>query len=168
VVAGVGIVQVGLARRIRDHNPNPAACMADFLKKIAPVFDFRKCRAESVRAGMIPCGGVVRPSSASRLLLVGDAAGMVSPVTAGGIHTALKHGWAAGEAVARYLGGECADPADWLVNSYPRFRSKRVLRFLFDHFQSDLLTNLLLDTPPVRLAAKIVYFNHAGVPRLQK
>jgi hypothetical protein len=40
---------------------------------------------------------------------------------------------------------------------------KRLLRFLFDHFQSDLAFNWLLATWPMRSAASIVYFHHKGV-----
>ncbi|MGH7843626.1 MAG: hypothetical protein ACREQW_00430 [Candidatus Binatia bacterium] len=103
VVAGVGLVQVGLARRVRGDRSVATAAMTAFLEKIAPLFDFRSMQPAAVRAGMIPCGGVVRPVAGRRVLLVGDAAGMVSPVTAGGIHTALKHGLAAGHAIADYL-----------------------------------------------------------------
>jgi flavin-dependent dehydrogenase len=125
--------------------------------------DFRAHKPAAVRAGMIPCGGLVRPVAAERVLLVGDAAGMVSPLTAGGIHTAVKHGQAAGEAVAEFLAGRCEDPNTWFVRSYPRFRTKRLLRLAFDHFQSDFLFNLFLNTKPMRTAAGIVYFNHKGV-----
>ena len=163
VVAGVGVVQVGLARRVRGDQSMVSAAMAAFLEKIAPLFDFRNQRPVSMRAGMIPCGGVVQPAAAKRVLLVGDAAGMVSPVTAGGIHTALKHGMAAGHAIADHLNGKSRDPSGWFVGSYPRFRMKRLLRFLFDHFQSDALFNLLLGTKPMRTAAGIVYFHHKGV-----
>jgi digeranylgeranylglycerophospholipid reductase len=163
VVAGVGIVQVGLARRIRGQQANTEATMSAFLDKIAPLFDFRSREPTSIRAGMIPCGGLVHPVAANRVLLVGDAAGMVSPVTAGGIHTALKHGLAAGHAIAEFLTGKQEDPSGWFVRSYPRFRKKRLLRFLFDHFQSDALFNLLLATKPMRMAASLVYFNHKGV-----
>jgi len=153
VVAGVGAVQVGLARRVRGDAAKANTAMEMFLEKIAPLFDFRGVRPASVRAGMIPCGGVVQPVAANRALLVGDAAGMVSPVTAGGIHTALKHGLAAGHAIADYLNGKCEDPSGWFVRSYPSFKTKRALRFLFDHFQSDLLFDLLLSTKPMRMAA---------------
>lgn len=163
VVAGVGAVQVGLARRVRGGEAPPPAAMAAFLEKIAPVFDFRDREPASVRAGLIPCGGVVRPVAAERLLLVGDAAGMVSPLTAGGIHTALKHGVAAGAAIAQFLAGRGADPAGAFTGTYPAFRAKRLLRFLFDHFQSDAAFNLLLATRPVRAAASIVYFHRKGV-----
>jgi digeranylgeranylglycerophospholipid reductase len=101
--------------------------------------------------------------STERALLVGDAAGMVSPVTAGGIHTALKHGLAAGHAVAEFLEGKCEDPHQWFAATYPKFRTKRLLRFLFDRFQSDLLFNLMLASRPMRMAASQVYFHRRGV-----
>jgi digeranylgeranylglycerophospholipid reductase len=163
VVSGVGVAQVGLARRVRGDAAAASTAMTEFLEKIAPIFDFRRARPAAVRAGMIPCGGVVRPVAAKRVLLVGDAAGMVSPVTAGGIHTALKHGLAAGHAIADYLNGKNEDPSGWFVRTYPSFRIKRILRFLFDHFQSDLLFDLLLGTKPMRMAAGVVYFHHKGV-----
>jgi digeranylgeranylglycerophospholipid reductase len=163
VVAGVGIVQVGLARRVADDQPAAPAAMAAFLEKIAPLFDFRRLRPVSIRAGKIPCGGIVHPVAAKRVLLVGDAAGMVSPLTAGGIHTALKHGMAAGQAISGFLDGKGDDPSGAFVRSYPRFRTKRLLRYLFDHFQSDTLFNLMLGTKPMRAAAGIVYFHRKGV-----
>ena len=163
LVAGVGIVQAGLAHRLRGGRVSPADAMKSFLDKIAPLADFRGVKPDAVRAGMIPCGGLVDPVAARRVLLVGDAAGMVSPVTAGGIHTALKHGLAAGHAIADYLGGRREDPSGWFVRSYPRFRAKRLLRSLYDHFQSDMLFNLLLRTRAMRAAAGLVYFHHKGV-----
>jgi flavin-dependent dehydrogenase len=163
VVAGVGIVQVGLARRVANDQPAAPVAMAAFLEKIAPLFDFRRLRPVSVRAGKIPCGGIVHPVAAERALLVGDAAGMVSPLTAGGIHTALKHGMAAGQAIADFLDGKGEDPSGAFVRSYPQFRAKRLLRYLFDHFQSDTLFNMMLGTQPMRAAAGIVYFHRKGV-----
>ncbi len=163
VMAGVGAVQVGLARRVREGQANATTAMNAFLDKIAPLFDLRQTKPASVRAGMIPCGGLVHPVAAPRALLVGDAAGMVSPVSAGGIHTALKHGFVAGNAIADCLSGKREDPSGWFVDSYPTFRTKRLLRFLFDHFQSGTLFDLLLDTKAMRSAASIVYFHHKGV-----
>jgi len=166
VLAGVGGVQAGLARRAGKAEPGgwrPDDAMAAFLTKIAPVIDLRNARPSSVRAGLIPCGGMVRPVAAPRVLLVGDAAGMVSPVTAGGIHTALKHGLAAGNAVADFLRGKAEDPSGPFVRSYPKFRLKRLLRWGFDRFQTDFAFNWLLATRPMRAAAGLVYFHHKGV-----
>jgi flavin-dependent dehydrogenase len=163
IVPGVGVTQVGLARRMRPDADAMKRVMEKYLAKIASVLDVRDVAPHSIRAGLIPCGGVVRPVTTQRALLVGDAAGMVSPVTAGGIHTALKHGLAAGAAVADFLHGRAEDPHHWFAASYPRFRTKRLLRFLFDHFQSDLVFNLLLATAPMRMAASQVYFHRRGV-----
>jgi flavin-dependent dehydrogenase len=163
LAASPGGVQAGLARRVRSGQTSAVEAMGGFLDKIAPILDLRNARPASVRAGMIPCGGVVRPVAARRVLLTGDAAGIVSPVTAGGIHNALKHGLASGHAIADYLAGRREDPSGWFVDTYPRFRVKRMLRFLFDAFQSDLLFNLLLHTKPIRTVAGIIYFHHKGV-----
>ena len=163
VLAGVGAVQAGLARRQNGASWKPDEAMAAFLDKIAPAIDLRDVTPTGVRAGLIPCGGVVSPVAASRALLVGDAAGMVSPVTAGGIHTALKHGLAAGNAVANFLHGKAEDPSESFVRSYPSFRLKRALRFIFDRFQSDTAFNLLLATRMMRSAAGVIYFHHKGV-----
>ena len=163
IVAGVGVTQVGLAGRVQSGRLTATEAIAPFLEKIAPIVDFRSAKPVSIRAGMIPCGGIVHPVAARRVMLVGDAAGMVSPVTAGGIHTALKHGLTAGHAIADFLNGKCGDPSEGFVTSYPRFRTKRLLRFLFDHFQSDLAFNLLLGTRLMRAAASVVYFHRKGV-----
>ena len=164
VVQGVGVVQVGLARRLKA----PAAtsvksAMSAFLAKIAPLFPFQGLRPVSIRAGLIPCGGLVRPCAAPRVVLVGDAAGMVSPVTAGGIHLALRHGLATGHAIADFLSDRRPDPVEELVPNYPTFRAKRVLRLLFDNFQTDLAFNLMLRTKLVRQAASLIYFHQRGV-----
>lgn len=171
IVAGPTGLQVGLAYRLRGRRPPASEALQRFLQKIAPIIELRNVRADSVRAGKIPCGGTVAPVAARRVLLVGDAAGMVSPVTAGGIHTALKHGLASGHAISDYLNGRREDPSSWFVQSYPKFRAKRALRFLFDRFQSDVLFNLCLRTKFLRTAAGLVYFHHKGVfdpePRVQ-
>lgn len=166
--SGVGTAQLGLARRLRAPGEGAAtAALRALLGKVnghvapegAPL---------AVRAGMIPCGGLLRHVSLPGAMLVGDAAGMVSPVTAGGIHTALHHGGRVGECVAAHLNGKAADPAGWLVHEYPRFAAKRTLRWLFDRFQADWVFNLALGTRPMRRAAELVYFHRkGGVPSLR-
>lgn len=163
VLQGVNVTQVGLARRqtARDGMSSVDA-MSVFLNRIAPVFDFRDRQPAALRAGLIPCGGPVQPASRSRALLVGDAAGMVSPVTAGGIHRALQHGAQAGHVVADFLSGQGEDPGAWAARTWPRLRTKRALRFLFDHFQTDWMFNRLLSTGPMRRIASQIYFHQRG------
>ena len=163
---GVGVSQIGLARRMGRHAAGDASALKldPLLRKIASVVSPGEAPPVAVRAGMIPCGGVLPVVARERALLVGDAAGMVSPVTAGGIHTALQHGEGAGKAVARFVRGEVGDPATWFVRGYPGFRLKRTLRWAFDHFQSDWLFNRLLGTPQMRRMAELVYFHRKGAP----
>ncbi|MGJ7499997.1 NAD(P)/FAD-dependent oxidoreductase [Variovorax sp. ZT5P49] len=158
---GVGVSQIGLARRM-VHNDAGALRLDPLLRKIASVVTPGDAPPVAIRAGMIPCGGVLPVVARERALLVGDAAGMVSPVTAGGIHTALLHGERAGEAVASFVRGEAGDPATWFVRGYPGFRLKRTLRWAFDHFQSDWMFNHLLGTPQMRRVAELIYFHRKG------
>lgn len=164
VVQGVGVTQVGLARRQSAGDElGVVAAMDSFLDKIAPLFDFRGREPVAVRAGLIPCGGVVHPVAAPRALLIGDAAGMVSPLTAGGIHTALQHGARAGHAIADFLAGCGDEPGLWAARTYPRFRIKRALRFLFDHCQSDWAFDLMLSSVPMRRIASQIWFHQRGL-----
>ena len=108
---------------------------------------------------MIPCGGALPRAFGDRVLLVGDAAGLVSPLTAGGIHTALCYGGMAGSAAADWLRGRAAQPADTLRGRYPRFALKRALRWAFDRFQSDRLTEWAIGSDLARSAIGRLYFH---------
>ena len=57
VVAGVDMLQVGLARRPREDQSAVKAAMVGLLEKISPILDLREIEPTAVRAGMIPCGG---------------------------------------------------------------------------------------------------------------
>ena len=106
-----------------------------------------------------PCGGLVAPVATERALLVGDAAGMVSPVTAGGIHSAWEHGWTVGRAIASSLRDGGSAPEQIAIDTAPRFRTKRALRWAYDRLQFDWPFDLLLHSPPLRWAAEQVYFH---------
>lgn len=152
-------VQVGLASRYRGtRTPLPDADA--FLRHVAPVIgiDARR-RPDAVRAGLVPCGGPIREIAADGAILTGDAAGIVSPLTAGGIHSAWKHGWAVGEAIARHLRHGGPPPEAVARRAVPDYRAKRLLRRAFDTLQMDWPFDLLIGTPALRWAAERVYFN---------
>ena len=113
----------------------------------------------AIRAGLIPCGGPVAPLARPGVILTGDAAGIVSPVTAGGIHSAWQHGWTVGEAVARHLRDGGPSPERIAERAAPRYRIKRALRWAFDHAQMDWPFDLMLGSAPMRWAAERVYFH---------
>jgi len=154
VIPGVGITQVGLACRV-PGKPR----LNDFVKKISALFDFSGARQLARRGGLIPVGGRVRTWHADRVLLTGDAAGIVSPLTAGGIHTALDSGWRAGDAIADYLRDGGTHPGAALAGHYPRFRLKRLLRHALDLNPPNRLYNLLLGSAPFRSFAAEIYLH---------
>lgn len=157
-------VQVGLACRYRSAN-TPMPDIEAFKRRIAPVVGGPfPDRPHEIRAGLIPCGGPIDRVAGDGAILTGDAAGIVSPVTAGGIHSAWNHGWAVGEAIARHLRHGGPAPERAAVAAIPGFAVKRALRWAFDRMQADWPFDLLIGTAPLRWAAERVYFNRRMPP----
>lgn len=157
-----GGVQAGLALR---HDPAHARVpdIDGFLLRVGVAGGLpRHLRPGHTRAGLIPCNGPVQALARDRAILTGDAAGIVSPVTAGGIHAAWAHGWAVGRAIAATL-RDAGPPAEQAaIDAAPRFRAKRALRWAYDRLQFDWPFDLLLHSPPLRWAAEQVYFHTRG------
>jgi flavin-dependent dehydrogenase len=158
-IPGVGgITQIGLACR-RPHRPDLRA----FIRKLENVFDLSAARVTAKRGGVIPVGGRVSRFSAPNVLLVGDAAGLVSPLTAGGIHNALESGWYAGHAIADYILDGGVDPGRALAARYPSFFWKRCLRRSFDIDPPNAIYDWTMSTPLMRTVARLIYFHKRGL-----
>src|SRR5262249_5029481 len=154
---GPDTIQLGLA--VRDGaKPDLAAFMA----RTEPVFQWSGMRVVGRRSGLIPCGGPLTRVAAPGILLVGDAAGWVSPMTGGGIRPAFRHGRPAASLVADHLlaGGPAPELA--LNREVPRFRLKRVLRLGLDLAPPNFLIDLALSTSSMRKVAEQVYFHARG------
>lgn len=156
-VPGLGVTQLGLAARA-PHRPELEALR----ERVAAVCDLSGSTVVGRRGGLIPCGGAVRPAAAPGALLVGDAAGLVSPLTAGGIHLALHFGREAGRAVAAEL-HDGVPATVRLARRYPRPAVKRMLRRLCDTRPANRLLDLTLDQLLFRLVARLVFFHHRGL-----
>lgn len=127
VFRGVHQFQVGLACKA------PVAPDMDaFLNKISPLFDFKMSRLMGRRGGWIPAGGTLKHTAVGNVLLAGDAAGLVSPLTAGGIRPSLHYGKLLARHIDRHMHGEAAAPSLELPKCYPKFRVKRIMRWLFE------------------------------------
>ncbi len=157
-VPGCGVVQVGIAAKRADRPQ-----LVRFLDRIGKVFDTGNAEIVERRSGLIPVGGCVKPVAQDRVMLVGDAAGMVSPLTAGGIYTALRFGARAADIIADHLGGEGPSPGDVLTRETPKYRAKKWLRTALDLGPPDWLTNALIGTWPMRALARLVYFHTKGL-----
>lgn len=162
VAQGPTGVQAGLALRHRTARTR-APDIEAFLGEVADLVGIpRDARPDAIRAGLIPCGGRVKPLARPGAILTGDAAGIVSPVTAGGIHSAWQHGWTVGNAISNHLRGSGPPPEQVAAQAAPGFRAKRALRWAFDHAQMDWPFDLLLHSAPLRWAAEQVYFHKRG------
>ncbi len=156
-------VQVGLAQRHHGASTRPPD-LDGFLQHAGGILGLSPgARPSAIRAGLIPCGGPVAPIAAPGAILTGDAAGIVSPLSAGGIHSSWKHGWAVGDAIALHLRGRGGRPEAVATRAAPRFRGKRLLRWGMDRLQRDWPVDLLLHSAPVRRWAEQLYFHRRGM-----
>ena len=158
IVPGVHVNQVGLATR----SPT-APSLERFLDKISSLWNIDRSTVLATRSGLIPCGGPVNPFYNGDVLLLGDAAGMVSPLTAGGIHPAVNTGTLAGELVADHLLYQGGNPGAVLRRELPHYLFKRSLRFFYDHLPlTNHAINALLHTPSFRVIAQTIFFHNRG------
>ena len=159
IVPGVGSNQIGLATR---YPVKPS--LEKFLEKISKLWRLEQTERLSLKSGLIPCGGVVHPFYSKDVLLLGDAAGMVSPLTAGGIHPAVNIGQIAGTLIADYLNFGGNNPGPELEQLIPSYSFKRGLRYLFDHLPlNNHMLNTLFNTRFFQLTAQTIFFHNRGV-----
>lgn len=154
VVPGVGVTQIGVAAT-KPTKPD----LGQFLRRLKNFCDLRAIKTEERRSGLIPTGGTLSNLGTRRTMLVGDAAGMVSPVTGGGIHTALAFGRRAAQLVSDHLDGLGPHPVHALAKEAPRYRTKLMMRRALDMALPNSLINALWMTAPVRGLAQRLYFH---------
>ena len=154
IVPGVGITQIGLACR-RPFRPDLDA----FIERVGGLVDLSNARRVGRRGGPIPVGGRVRPFASDDAVLVGDAAGLVSPLTGGGIHSALRSGHAAGVAIASHLLDGGLSPSRALADAYARYAGKRVLRAMLDLRPPNRLIDAAVCSPWFADLARAIFFH---------
>jgi flavin-dependent dehydrogenase len=160
---GPNVIQLGLAVG-HDYKPDLAA----FVQHTERMFGWSRMRVVGRRSGLIPAGGPLPRISAPGVLLVGDAAGWVSPMTGGGIRLAFKFGRRAASLIADHLLNGGAAPEIALAREVPKLRAKRMLRHALDLAPPNFLIDMALATAPVRRIAERLYFhrrNDAGIDR---
>jgi flavin-dependent dehydrogenase len=121
------------------------------------------------RGGLIPVGGLLRRIACERGLLVGDAAGAVSPLTAGGLDGAIRLSTLAADVAYAYL--DSGDPAVLRQYTGDRFRARfltrRWMRRALNAAATPALAELafaLLRVPPLRGLAEHVFFARGSFP----
>lgn len=156
-VPSIAITQVGVASI--SGKPDVKA----FMRHVAPVMQGEDALLIANRGGLIPVGGILRRTFCERVVLIGDAAGTVSPLTAGGIHHAIHYGGRLGALAADYLQGDGPHPGPSLVREYPSFAGKLLARAAFEA-APNLIFDTLIGAPLAGAAARYVFFMKKRVP----
>ncbi len=166
IVPGAGMTQAGLAVSPSFWGAKRTPDYGAFLTRIDPLFGLSQFTPRQRRSGAIPCGGLVHPLSTRRVLLTGDAAGLVSPLTAGGIRFAFQYGRRSGQAIADYIQDRGPDPGAIMTKEYPRFALKSWMRRVWSSAPPNALINAALFTPPLRALTQWIYFQKRGTVQL--
>ncbi|MCE3233096.1 MAG: putative rane associated dehydrogenase (flavoprotein) [Rickettsiaceae bacterium] len=163
LIPGPKVTQIGVAK-IYNKKKQGRPDLEGFLEFIKNEMNAKDAQITEKRGGLIPIGGVVKPFYRNNVILVGDSAGIVSPLTAGGIHTALFYGKRLGELIYGYLKSNEVHPGIILEKEYPRFPHKHFYRFIFDRIP-DWLFNLIIRVPGFSIVANMMFFLKKRLPK---
>ncbi len=151
---------------------DPVRALERFRARAASVVDLSRARLAEKRGGLIPVGGVLRRIANERGLLIGDAAGAVSPLTAGGLDPCLRMGVQAAQVLERAL--ESRDPRVLTAFDGSRFRAHFASRLLLRRLIANVRVPWLIDAGmglvhlrPLRQFAQNVFFGRGSFPDVQ-
>lgn len=105
---------------------DPLQALEAFRASVRDIVELSRARFIERRGGRIPVGGVLRRLANQRGLLVGDAAGAPSPLSAGGLDPCLRLSSLAALVIADYLA--TGNPEALTPYSGYRFRSRFISR----------------------------------------
>ena len=100
---GHGYAEIGLGVIPTMTDKNAQWHLDKFIKQSFFKERFKNSRILEIQGGGVPLASPLRTQYADNLILVGDAARHVNPITGGGIHTALSGGHIAGNFLADFL-----------------------------------------------------------------
>ena len=148
---------------------DPVPALQDFRSRVANIIDLRNAKQIESRAGFIPVGGVLRTIANANGMLIGDAAGAVSPLTAGGLDPCMRLSAFAASVVTEYLSTGDVQ----VLQAYSgelfrsRFASRLWARRIASTFRQPQLIELgcaLLRLPALSRLANHVFFGRGSFP----
>lgn len=157
VAPGPVVTQAGLA-----VGPGRRPDLKAFLAATEPIFGYATARAVERRSGRIPAGGLLPRWATDGVMLVGDAAGQVSPATGGGIKLAFELGRRSAQVIADHLMDLGPPPAVALARELPAFAVKKITRSALDLAPPNWMIDAALGLPPMRWLAQHMYFHRRG------
>ena len=150
----------------------PLRALEKFRASLGGLFDLSRAQLIERRGGRIPVGGVLRRIANARGLLVGDAAGAVSPLTAGGLDPTLRLSHLAARVTGDYLkSSDAASLRPYAGDLFrARFSSRLLMRRLFTAVREPALLELscaALRLPLLRGLAWHVFFGRGSFPDVE-
>lgn len=151
---------------------DPAHALAEFRSRISSsLVDFSRAELIDRRGGRIPVNGILRRIGNERGLLVGDAAGAVSPLTAGGFDGCLRLSTMAATVIQEYL--QRSDARILAAYSGEKFRtrftSRLWMRRIVSLAQWPVAIEIacgLFHLPPFAAVARQIFFGRGSFPDL--
>jgi flavin-dependent dehydrogenase len=151
---------------------DPLSALESFRTETDARFGLAGARRVERRGGRIPVGGVLRRIACARGLVVGDAAGAVSPLTAGGLDPCMRLSTLAASVVAEYL--KTGDAEVFAEYSGARFRSRFVSRLWMRRALSSIRSPALVEAgcalmrrAPLDALARHVFFGRGSFPDVE-
>jgi flavin-dependent dehydrogenase len=162
-------VHVGVGGYAERYDPIDA--LKTFRESLSEILDLTTARIVERRGGRIPVGGVLRRIANSQGLLLGDAAGAVSPLTAGGLDPCMRLSQFAAQVIADYL--ESGNPQTLEAYSGELFRARFVSRLWMRRVLATIKSSesielgcALMRLPVFRSFARHVFFGRGSFPDL--
>jgi len=150
-------------------NFDPIAALETFRSRVAHIIDLRNAKQIERRAGYIPVGGVLRNIANTHGLLLGDAAGAVSPLTAGGLDPCMRLSAFAAQVVGEYLSS--GNPQALSAYSGELFRARFASRLWARRIAANLNQRQLIELgcavlrfPLINRIARHVFFGRGSFP----
>jgi flavin-dependent dehydrogenase len=151
---------------------NPVSALDTFRLRVSGIIDLQHAKQIERRAGYIPVGGVLRNIANTNGLLIGDAAGAVSPLTAGGLDPCMRLSSFAAKVVGEYLSS--ADPQVLNTYSGELFRARFASRLWARRVASAIRQRQLLELgcaamrlPLLNKLARHVFFGRGSFPDVE-
>lgn len=151
---------------------DPTEALDRFRGSLDHIIDMTSSTWIERRGGRIPVGGVLPRIANRHGLLVGDAAGAVSPLTAGGLDPCMRLSTLAARVITSYLATD--DPAALTAYSGELFRTRFSSRLLMRRFVAALSQPVLelafatLRLPILNMFAKQVFFGRGSFPDVEE
>ncbi len=147
----------------------PVQALEKFKASLRGIVDLRNANQAERRGGRIPVGGVLRNIANTSGLLIGDAAGAVSPLTAGGLDPCMRLSTLAAKVIAEFL--ETENPEALAIYSGELFRARFASRLWMRRLVSTVRQPVLLELacasmrlPILNSIAWHVFFGRGSFP----